>query len=94
MSKLQVLGPRRLLPTVLAFLQGRGVLDLRSPAPLGSGAPRTALRLVPLRPGEQAAESALSGAVEASLRLLGSLPRAGRGEAVDLVLRTVTGEAP
>jgi len=84
MSKLQVLGPRRLLPPVLAFLQDRGVLDLRSPAPLRSGAPRTALRLVPLRPGEQAAESALSGAVEASLRLLGSLPRAGRGEPVAL----------
>ena len=84
MAKLQVLGPRRLLPGVLAFLQQRGVLDLRTPGPLGTGPPRPGLRLVPLQDGEHAAENALSAAVEASLRLLGALPRAGRAAPVEL----------
>lgn len=84
MCKLQVLGPRRLLPAALSFLQEQGVLDLRTPAWLDEGRPRGALRLVPLREGEHASEAALASVVDASLRLLGALPRAGRGEAVPL----------
>jgi V/A-type H+-transporting ATPase subunit I len=78
MAKLQVLGPRRLLPGVLQYLQEQGVLDLRMPATLGSGAPRPGLRLVPLREGEHLSEAALSAALDACLRLLGALPAARR----------------
>jgi V/A-type H+/Na+-transporting ATPase subunit I len=80
MAKLQVLGPRRLLPGVLEFLQARGVLDLRTPAHLEAGEPRPGLRLVPLREGEHASEDALTTAVDACLRLLAALPAAGRAE--------------
>jgi V/A-type H+-transporting ATPase subunit I len=80
MAKLQVFGPRRLLPAVLSFLQQRGVLDLRTPASLDAGAPRPGLRLVPLREGEHASECSLASAVDACLRLMGALPRSGRAE--------------
>jgi len=78
MSKVQVLGPRRLLEDALAFLQGQGVLDLRTPALLASGASRGALHCVPLREGEQATERALEKAVEDGEQLLAALPAAGR----------------
>jgi V/A-type H+-transporting ATPase subunit I len=84
MSRLQILGPRRLLPDLLSFLQRRGVLDLRTPAALEDGAPRPALRLVPLQEGEHAAEGALAAALDGCLRLLAALPRAGRGEPAPL----------
>jgi hypothetical protein len=80
MSKLQILGARRLLPDVLGFLQQRGVLDLRSPASLEEGPPRPGLHLVPLREGEHASESQLSSAMDAAVALMGALPAPGRGE--------------
>jgi V/A-type H+-transporting ATPase subunit I len=78
MAKVQVLGPRRLLEPTLAFLQERGVLDLRTPEPLARGLPTGALRPVPLREGEHAAERALASAVESTGRLLASLPPVAR----------------
>jgi V/A-type H+-transporting ATPase subunit I len=84
MAKVQVLGPRRLLPDVLAFLQARGVLDLRTPSAIASGAPRGALRPVPLREGEHASERALVVAVEEAARLLAALPPPGRGAEEEL----------
>jgi V/A-type H+-transporting ATPase subunit I len=84
MAKVQVLGPRRLLPDALAFLQARGVLDLRTPPPLAAGAPRGALRPVPLREGEHASERALEAAAEGAGRLLAALPPPGRSAEEDL----------
>jgi len=80
MAKVQVLGPRRRLGAVLSFLQERGVLDLRTPAPLLSGVPSGALRPVPLREGEHASERALVAAADASARLQAALPPPGRGD--------------
>ncbi|HET8723619.1 MAG TPA: ATPase [Anaeromyxobacteraceae bacterium] len=80
MAKLQVLGPRRLLADVLAFLQEQGVLDLRSPPVAGDGPRGRALRLVPLREGEHAAEAVLTAALEGSRRLLAALPPPRRAE--------------
>lgn len=79
MAKLQVLGPRRMLTEVLAFLQDRGVLDLRSP-PVAGDDPRRALQLVPLREGEHAAEAALAAALDGSRKLLSALPHPRRAE--------------
>jgi V/A-type H+-transporting ATPase subunit I len=84
MAKVQVLGPRRLLPDALAFLQAQGVLDLRTPAPLASGVPHGALRAVPLREGEHAAERALESAAEGAARLLASLPPPARAAEEEL----------
>ncbi len=39
MARVQLLGPRDLLPPALAFLQGQGVLELRAPGPAVGGAP-------------------------------------------------------
>ncbi|HVP66737.1 MAG TPA: V-type ATPase 116kDa subunit family protein [Anaeromyxobacteraceae bacterium] len=80
MSKVQVLGPRRLLEPVLAFLQRQGVLDLRTPSPLAAGAPSGSLRSVPLREGEHAVEVALESALESARALLAALPATGRAE--------------
>jgi len=79
MAKVQVMGPRRLLDASLAFLQGRGLLDLRTPSSIARGTPRGALRAVPLREGERAAERVLETALEGVERLLAGLPPAGRG---------------
>jgi V/A-type H+-transporting ATPase subunit I len=80
MAKVQVLGPRRLLGEVLAFLQERGALDLRTPAPLASGKAHGALRPVPLREGEHASERALEAAGTGARHLLAALPAPGRGD--------------
>lgn len=84
MAKVQVLGPRRLLPDALSFLQARGVLDLRTPPPLAAGVPHGALRPVPLREGEHASERALEAAVEGAARLLAALPTPGRAPEEEL----------
>lgn len=78
MAKVQVLGPRRLLDASLAVLQEQGVLDLRTPSTITSGAPSGSLRAVPLREGEHATERALLAALEGTERLLEGLPPAGR----------------
>jgi V/A-type H+-transporting ATPase subunit I len=81
MVRLQILGPRRLLPDVLADLQRRGVLDLRTPLPPGEETSRAALRLVPIREGEHAVEEILGAAVDGCERLRAALPRSAPGAA-------------
>jgi len=80
MSKVQVLGPRRLLDAALAFLQQQGALDLRTPSPLAAGLPSGSLHSVPLREGEHAVEHALESGLEAASSLLAGLPAGGRAE--------------
>lgn len=61
MAKVQVLGPRRVLPAALQVLHSQGVLQIRS-LPDGPGTPDADpawLRVIPLAGGEQAAERAL-----------------------------------
>jgi len=79
MSKVQVMGPRRLLDAALAFLQRQGVLDIRMPSPTASDTARgTTLHAVPYGEKERAAGGALEAAIEGAEHLLGGLPPAGR----------------
>jgi V/A-type H+/Na+-transporting ATPase subunit I len=76
MSKVQVLGPKRLLTDVLAFLQQQGALQLRpppTPRRRASGGPL--LRAVRVAPEQAAEEHALNKAVERIDALIEALPR-------------------
>ncbi len=76
MAKVQVLGPRRLLGEVLAFLQARGALELRSPSGevLRPGSPL--VHAVPVSPDEPGAGGGLASAAAAAEQLLAALPPA------------------
>ncbi|WP_235969466.1 ATPase [Anaeromyxobacter diazotrophicus] len=79
MAKLEVLGPRRLLPEALRFLQGQGVVALREPP--SAGAP--GLRSVPVSPGDSALGEALRAALARLAPLRARLPPpAGRAQAL------------
>jgi V/A-type H+-transporting ATPase subunit I len=78
MSKVQVLGPRRLLPRTLQVLHAEGVLQIRT-LPDGSraaldGDGRRALRVVPLVEAERAAERVLAEMAGRLQELLVLLP--------------------
>jgi len=77
MAKVQVIGPRRLLATSLAFVQRQGVLDLRTPPAVAARIPGF-LRAVAASEKERASGEALGAAVEAAGRLLAGLPPAPR----------------
>ena len=82
MSKVQVLGPRRLLPDTLQVLHAEGVLQIRT-LPDGSraaldGDGRRALRVVPLVEAERAAEHALAEIAGRLQELLVLLPTPDR----------------
>ncbi|MGZ5959247.1 MAG: hypothetical protein ACXWLI_12590, partial [Myxococcaceae bacterium] len=77
MSRVQVLGPRRLLAEVIRLLQAEGVLEIRSPAEdLAAARPtgRPLLRRVPIAAEQTAADEGLEAAVEDAERLLAALP--------------------
>ncbi|MBI3047665.1 MAG: ATPase [Acidobacteria bacterium] len=82
MSKVQVLGPRRLLPRALQVLHGEGVLQIRSlpdgPRAALGGDGRRALRVVPLVDAERAAERALADIAGRLQELLVLLPAPDR----------------
>jgi len=77
MSKVQVMGPRRLLSPALAFLQRQGVLDLRTP-PAATARMPGFLRAVAASEKERASGGALEEALTAAERLLSGLPPAPR----------------
>ena len=79
MAKVQVLGPRRLLPAALRFLQGQGVMQLRMPREglyrrEPGGTPL--LRPVPLSPEAAEAHESLASVAERVEKLLAALPPA------------------
>jgi V/A-type H+-transporting ATPase subunit I len=79
MAKLEVLGPRRLLPDALRFLQEAGVLALREPP----AAVAPGLRAVPVSPGDAARGEALRAALARLEALRARLPPpAGRAPAL------------
>jgi V/A-type H+-transporting ATPase subunit I len=82
MSKVQVFGPRGLLPRTLQVLHAEGVLQIRALPP----APRTTLRVVPLMEAERAAERTLAEMAARLQELLVLLPSpdriVGGGEAL------------
>ncbi|OFW05194.1 MAG: hypothetical protein A3I61_10565 [Acidobacteria bacterium RIFCSPLOWO2_02_FULL_68_18] len=82
MSKVQVLGPRRLLPRTLQVLHAAGVLQIRSlpegPRAALDGDLRRALRVVPLVEAERATERALAEIAGRLQELLVLLPAPDR----------------
>ncbi len=95
MSKVQVLGPRRLLPAALRFLQGQGVMQLRMPREGldrrdPGGAPL--LRPIPLSSEAAEAHESLASTAERVERLLAALPLA-RGAGPPEVLPDVASPA-
>ncbi len=82
MSKVQVLGPRRLLPQTLHVLHAEGVLQIRAlpeePCAAPDAGGRRALRVVPLVEAERAVERALAGMAERLQELLVLLPAPDR----------------
>lgn len=73
MAKVQVLGPRRLLGELLAFLQARGVLELRTPS---GEVLRPGSQLVHPIPVSPDTGGGLAAAAEAAEQLLSALPPA------------------
>jgi len=74
MRKVQVLGPRALLPRTLQVLHTEGVVQIRALP----GGPRTTLRAVPLVDAERAAERTLADMAERLQELLVLLPSPDR----------------
>jgi V/A-type H+-transporting ATPase subunit I len=74
MRKVQVFGPRGLLPRTLQVLHGEGVLQIRALPP----SPRTPLRVVPLMEAERAAERVLAEMAARLQELLVLLPSPDR----------------
>jgi V/A-type H+-transporting ATPase subunit I len=75
MARVQLLGPRDLLPRTLAFLQAQGVLDLRAPA-AGGDAPY--VRPASPAPGDAGRAERLAKAIRRIDALLARLPPAPR----------------
>jgi V/A-type H+-transporting ATPase subunit I len=82
MSKVQVIGPRRLLPVALRFLQARGVLQLRSPSGEARAGGTALLQPVPLEEGPAGIERSLAAAADGARRLLAVLPSPGAAPAL------------
>jgi V/A-type H+-transporting ATPase subunit I len=85
MARVRILGPRRLLPDAVRFLQGQGVVQLRTPRTgpragrrAGPGAGRgAALALVRAHPDDAGEERALEEAIRRIDDLLARRPGAG-----------------
>ena len=75
MARVELLGPRELFPAALAFVQARGVLELRAP-----GVPGAAPLHPPELGGPADEEARLGDALRRIDALLARLPPAGRGE--------------
>ncbi|HUL58650.1 MAG TPA: ATPase [Anaeromyxobacteraceae bacterium] len=92
MARVQVIGPRPLLGRAIAFLQARGVLQLRAPsAATGPGGHRI---VEPCAPGPDAAElqRRLEEAVARATALLGRLPPAPDGERAEALPDPASGD--
>jgi V/A-type H+-transporting ATPase subunit I len=82
MARVQLLGPRDLLPAALAFLQGQGVLELRAPALAEGAAPF----VHPIAPPREAAERGRQlGEAQRRLEAIAArlVPPAGAGSAAE-----------
>ena len=75
MKRVELLGPRELLGPALAFLQSKGVIDLRAPEPADGGA--ALVRPVAVAAGDAVREARLVEAVRLCRALAERLPLAG-----------------